>query len=140
MAKGTYSGGGSLIGPGNGETYWSSHDPAEEKREMGAPISRQENRASSKKEIEQEEQQEAIRSNKALRSFISQCVTAYASGNLTAIYPVAPKSLAKRVKSVGGNIRWLSRDPQYQSLFHKAYCRLRNEHIPFERVWDRNSP
>jgi len=50
--------------------------------------------------------------------------TAYAAGKLDASRPEPPKQLKARIKSSGGSIAWLGAQPLYQSLFHKAYCRV----------------
>jgi hypothetical protein len=73
---------------------------------------------------------------KLLRSFVSQCATAYAHHKLSADYPIAPKSLRRITNAAGGNVSWLASDRTYRALFVKAYCRLRGEQIPYEKIWN----
>ena len=74
---------------------------------------------------------------KLLRSFISQCAAAHISARLTATNPSPPKCLRKRINRAGGNIKWMEGNRNYQLLFHAAFCKLRNESIPFDKIWGR---
>ncbi|MCP3388848.1 hypothetical protein NLM27_08660 [Bradyrhizobium sp. CCGB12] len=87
------------------------------------------------KEIERQSKEDDIAEAKLIRSFISQCAAAYAAGKLEVSRPEPPRSLKARVMSSGGNVAWLSAQPTYQGLFHKAYCRLIGKEIAFEQVW-----
>jgi hypothetical protein len=134
MGKDTYPGGGTVIQLGKDRTIWGSLDPAESKKRHDP---RGRDRRPTEKEIELESQREASQERKILRSFISECVTAYAANKLTITHPAAPMSLRKRIRDSGGNISWLERNRRYQVMFHEAYCRLRNKNIPFDRGWGR---
>jgi hypothetical protein len=135
MGKGTYSGGGTIIHPGDEGTRWDSTDPAENRRRRVRKNRRHEYKSVTKKEIEVEAERESRMERKILRNFISQCAAAHLISRLTATDPVAPTSLRKRIKNAGGNVSWLEGNRTYQVLFHEAYCRLRNEPVPFEKVW-----
>jgi len=139
MGKGTYSGGGTIIRIGDEGTNWDSPDAAENKPPR-TRISQDDNKRPTAKEIELEEKRESQAGEsqaerKFLRNFISQCASAHATDKLTASNPIASKQLRKRVKNAGGNIKWLESNSTYQILFHEAFCRLRNENVPFEKVW-----
>ena len=135
LGRDTYSGGGSILRIGeNGGLEWTSTDPAETRTDHG-PKPRRQNRGPSRKEIERQAAQDEIEEAKRIRSFISQCATAYAEKKLSASLPEPPKFLQKRIRKVGGNIAWLEADPRKQTLFHKAYCRLIGKEIPIEKVW-----
>jgi len=134
MGKGTYSGGGTTIRLGEDGTNWDSSDAAENRKRY-TRTSRDDYKRPTKNEIDVELERESQVERKALRSFISQCVTEHAAGKLTALDPRPPKILRKRVGNAGGNIKWLEGNRTYQVLFHESYCRLRNENIPFEKVW-----
>jgi hypothetical protein len=138
MGKDAYSGGSTVIRLGEDGTLWDSSDAAETKKrkKRNARMRTDYERAPTNKEIELERQREDLEERKLLRSFISQCVTAYAANKLTASEPNAPRSLRKRVANAGGNIKWLGGNRQYQVLFHEIYCgRLGNKDIPFSQVW-----
>jgi hypothetical protein len=130
----TYSGGGSIIRIGKDGLEWTSLDPAENKKGHKSS-KRPGNRAPTRSEIEQQSQEADRQDAKLIRSFISQCATAYAAGKLDPSRPEPPKSLKSRIKSSGGNVAWLSAQPSYQAFFHKAYCRIMGKEIPIERVW-----
>lgn len=134
MAKGTYSGGGTSIRLGADGTSWRSRDEAENKGRRSHVV-RDDNKRPTTKEIELETDRESQAERKILRSFISQCATAYSANKLTASEPIAPKSLRVRVKNAGGNIKWLEGNRTYQIQFHEFYRRLHEEKIPFELVW-----
>lgn len=134
MAKGTYSGGGTSIRLGADGTSWGSRDEAENKGRRSHVV-RDDNKRPTSKEIELETERESQEERRTLRSFISQCATAHAANKLTAFDPIAPKKLRRRIKDAGGNVKWLEGSRSYQSLFHEAYCRLRKENVPFEKVW-----
>jgi hypothetical protein len=97
-------------------------------------------RAPTQKDIERQSREDDIAEAKLIRNFISQCAAAYAAGKLEASQPAPPKSLKARVKISGGNVAWLSARPDYQRLFHKAYCRLLGKDIAFEQVWAQKQP
>jgi Region found in RelA / SpoT proteins len=67
-------------------------------------------------------------------NFISKCASAYAAETLTPSHPTAHKPLFTRIKNAGGNIKWLEGNRDYQHLFHRTYCLLRNKEIPFDKV------
>jgi|SRR5882724_1816949 len=130
----TYSGGGSIIRIGKDGLEWTSSDPAENKQ--GRKSSKRfGNRVPTRREIEQQSQEADRLEAKLIRSFISQCATAYVAGKLDAFCPEPPKQLKARIKSSGGNIAWLGAQPSYQAFFHKAYCRIIGKDIPIEKVW-----
>jgi hypothetical protein len=87
-------------------------------------------------ERKQFEETRARDAGKLLRSFISQCATAYADHKLSAGYPASPKSLKRIVSAAGGNVSWLASDVAYRAFFVKAYSRLRGEQIPYEQIWN----
>lgn len=127
----TFSGGGSIMrGRKDGRLGWTSLDPAENRTSLEAK--RPGNRAPSRGEIERRAQEAEA---KLIRSFISQCATAYAAEKLNAFHPEPPKSLKGRIKSSGGNVAWLAAQPSYQAFFHKAYCRIIGKDIPIGKVW-----
>jgi hypothetical protein len=128
MGRGTYSGGSSTIRVREDGTTWGSSDSAENKKQR-VPIWRSHGRRPTEKEIELEQQREDSQERKILRSFISECVTAYAAKLLTATHPIAPRSLQKRIKNAGGNIRWLEANSRHQALFHGIYCRILKKSI-----------
>jgi hypothetical protein len=74
-----------------------------------------------RKEFEEAQARDA---GKLLRSFVSQCATAYADHKLSADYPIAPKPLSRIINAAGGNVSWLASDHDYRAFFVKAYCRL----------------
>jgi hypothetical protein len=53
-------------------------------------------RAPTHKEIERQSKQDDIAESKLIRSFVSQCATAYAAGKLDASRPEPPKQLKAR--------------------------------------------
>jgi hypothetical protein len=126
MGKGTYLGGSTVLTLGENGTAWKSSDPAE--NESHNARNQRNPRSAGGEEI-------GTRDKRAIRSFISQCATAHATNDLTARDPVPPKILRNEVNKAGVNIAWLGRTRQRQILFHDAYCRARNEEIPFEKVW-----
>ena len=130
----TYLGSGSTLRPGKDGLEWTSSDPAESKAAQ-KPSKRWDNKMPTRAEIERQSEADGAAEAKLIRSFISQCATAYASGNLDPSRPEPPKSLKARIKSSGGNVAWLGAQPHYQSLFHKAYCRVLGREIPIEQVW-----
>jgi hypothetical protein len=134
MGRGTYNGGGTIVRTSYDGTLWSSSDIAESKRKNEAR-KRDRQRYPSKREIELETQRDDNEQRKIIRSFISQCVTAYAANQLTESKPLPPRSLGRQVINIGGNIKWLQANRRYQVLFHEAYCRLIKQDIPFARVW-----
>lgn len=134
MGKGGYTGGSTTIWIGDNGTSWQSSDEAESKRGH-KDKARIDNRRSTKKEIYLEAQRESQRDSGLLRSFISQCVTAHVAGKLTASFPIAPKSLRKSIVNAGGAIKWLEGNRKCQIIYHEIYCCMRNEKIPFEKVW-----
>lgn len=130
----TYSGGGSIVRIGKDGLEWRSLDPAE--NEKGHKSSKRPgNRTPTRREIEQQSQEADRQEAKLIRSFISQCATAYAAGKLDASRPEPPKSLKSRIKGSGGNVAWLAAQLSYQAFFHKAYCRIVGKDIPIEKVW-----
>jgi hypothetical protein len=130
----TYSGGGSIIRIGKDGLEWTSLDPAENKRSH-ISSKRPGNRAPTRTEIEKQSQEADRQEAKLIRSFISQCATAYAAEKLDAARPEPPKSLKSRIKSYGGNVAWLAAQPSYQAFFHRAYSRIIGKDIPIEKVW-----
>lgn len=130
----TYPGSGSILRQGNDGLEWASLDPAESKKAL-KPSKRWDNKVPTNKEIERQSKEDDKAEGKLIRSFISQCATAYASGKLDPFWPAPPKPLKPRIKTLGGNVAWLGSHPQYQSLFHKAYCRILGREIPIEQVW-----
>ena len=82
----TYSGGGSIIRIGKDGLEWTSLDPAENRRSHSSP-NRPGNRAPTRTEIEQQLQEADRQEAKLIRSFISQCATAYAAEKLDASPP-----------------------------------------------------
>jgi hypothetical protein len=137
MGRGSYSGGSTVIRPGEDGTSWGSSDAAETKKrkKRDARARRDDERPPTSKEIELERRREEGEERKLLRSFISACVTAYAANKLTASEPMPPRNLRKRVANAGGNIKWLEGNRQYQVLFYEVYCHLCGRDIPFEKVW-----
>jgi uncharacterized protein YcaQ len=134
MSKGTYSGGGTTVRLGEEGTIWDRQDEAENEKRHSRTWD-EDNKRPTIKQIDAATEHESLEERNLLRSFISQCATAYATGKLTAEHPLAPKSLRKRVRNAGGNIKWLEGHRLFQNLFHQAYCRVRNEDVPFEKVW-----
>jgi len=134
----TYLGSGSILRPGEGGLEWTSSDPAESKN-AHKRSKRWDNKVPTQREIERQSKEDDIAEAKLIRSFISQCATAYASGNLDASRPVPPKLLKARIRSYGGNIAGLGARPSYQAFFHKVYCRVIGKEIPIEKVWAQSS-
>jgi hypothetical protein len=123
-----------MRGGKDGRLQWTSQDPAEN-RTSPRSSKRPGNRAPSRGEIEQRSQEANRQEAKVIRSFISQCATAYAAEKLDASRPEPPKSLKGRIKNSGGNVAWLAAQPSYQAFFHRAYCRITGKEIPIEKVW-----
>ena len=71
---------------------------------------------------------------KLIRSFVSQCASAYAAGKLDEISSRATE-IFKSTKSEiqAANVTCPPND--YQAFFHKAYCRMIGKDIPIEKVW-----
>jgi hypothetical protein len=134
MGRDTYSGGGSILRIGQDGLEWTSSDPAESKKRHKRSKHRGD-RAPSQKEIERQAKEDNIEERKLIRSFISQCATAYVAEKLTASCPEPPKFLKRRIQNSGGNVAWLAAEPSYQATFHRAYCRLIGKEIPIEKVW-----
>lgn len=130
----TYPGSGSILRHGKDGLEWASSDPAES-RTTYKPSKRWDNKVPTKKEIDQQSKEDDIAERKLIRSFISQCATAYAAGSLDAFRPEPPKPLRARIKSSGGNILWLGSQQHYQGLFHRAYCRILGREVPIGQVW-----
>lgn len=142
MGRGTYSGGGTVVRIGESGTHWDKIDAAENKKSQkkGGSKRKADSRNATQKEIERETERETAEEQRLIRSFISMCVSAYSSNKLTATAPRPPRILHKRIANAGGNIKWLENNKNHQIYFHKAYCRLRQEDVPFERVWSQPSP
>ena len=131
----TFSGGGSIMRGGkDGRLQWTSQDPAEN-RTSPRSFKRPGNRAPSRGEIEQRSQEANRREAKMIRSFISQCATAYSAGKLDSSHPEPPKFLKSRIKNAGGNVAWLGTQSDYPSLFHRFYCRVLGREIAIDQVW-----
>jgi len=113
-------------------TKWDSGNPIDysdaTERVSSVPLS--------KAERQEFEQAQARDAGKLLRSFISQCATAYADAKLSKDYPTAPKPLRRIISAFGGNISWLASDPTYRAFFVKSYSRFRGEQIPYEKIWN----
>ena len=121
------------VGKG-GRLQWTSLDPAENRKDPNSAKGPGK-RAPSRSEIEQRSQEADKQEARLIRSFISQCATAYAAAKFDASRPEPPKSLKGRIKKSGGNVAWLAAQPSYQAFFHKAYCRIIGKDIPIEKVW-----
>jgi hypothetical protein len=132
--RATYLGGGSILRPGKDGLEWTSADPAGSKLAQKRS-KRWDEKVPTQKEIERQSKEGDIAESKLIRSFVSQCATAYAAGKLDAFHPDPPKSLKARIRNSGGNVAWLSAQPSYQAFFHKAYCRMIGKDIPIEKVW-----
>lgn len=130
----TYLGSGSILRSGKDGLEWTSSDPAESKS-VRRPSKRWDDKVPTRSEIERQSKEDDLAEAKLIRSFISQCATAYAAGNLDGTRPEPPKSLKSRIKSSGGNVAWLGAQPHYQRLFHRAYCRVLGRDVPIEKVW-----
>jgi hypothetical protein len=113
-------------------TKWDSGNPSDYSdgadRKSRVPLSKTERRKF--------EEAQARDAGKLLRSFVSQCATAYADHKLSTAHPVPPKPLRRIINATGGNVSWLASDPSYRAFFVKAYCRLRGEQVPYEKIWD----
>jgi hypothetical protein len=131
---GTFLGGGSILRPGRDGLQWESSDPAGSKKSH-KPSKRGGGKVPTQEEIERQAKADDIAQGKLIRSFISQCATAYAAGKLDSSHPEPPKSLKSRIKNAGDNLAWLGAQPDYQSLFHKFYCRVLGREIAIEQVW-----
>ncbi|MBR1197802.1 hypothetical protein JQ574_17540 [Bradyrhizobium sp. AUGA SZCCT0158] len=101
----------------------------------GPPKSKTAGKPLSKAEQKAIEEAKAKKARKLLRSFVSQCATAYAYHKLTATYPIPPESLRWTIKAAAGNVTWLASDQTYRRLFVEAYCHVRGEQILYEKVW-----
>jgi hypothetical protein len=132
--RGTYLGGGSILRPGADGLEWDSSDPAGSKLAQKRLKSRDET-VPTNREIARQSKKDEIAENRLIRSFISQCATAYAAGKLDAKNPLPPMQLRARIKNSGGNVAWLGARPHYQGYFHRAYCRILGREIPIEQVW-----
>lgn len=118
----TWLGGGSTMRPGrSGNLEFESSDDAASTLHSAKNAKTAFERAGTEKKL--------------IRSFISQCATAYAAGKLDASTPKPPKALFLPIRKAGGNIAWLSAQPRFQSLFHKDYCRVIGQDVPLEKVW-----
>jgi hypothetical protein len=128
---GRYPGSTTTLRPTPDGTKWDS-DPSDysdgTERISRVPLSKAE-----RKEFEEAQARDA---GKLLRSFVSQCATTYAQHKLSANYPIPPKSLRRIISAAAGNVSWLASDQSYRALFVKAYCRLRGEQIPYEKIWN----
>jgi hypothetical protein len=102
----TYLGGGTILRQGEDGLEWTSSDPAEARKEHQRS-KRWDNKTPTRREIERQAKDDDIAEGKLIRSFISQCATAYAAGNLDASRPEPPRSLKKRIMKSGGNVAWL---------------------------------
>lgn len=110
-------------------TRFNSIDPAEGK----SPERKSSGRSGERSDLE--DAKEDRKRARALLNFISVCVVAYSEGRLSPSFPRAPQTLKKQIAKMGGNIRWLSSDQRLQVEFHRRYCKLRGEAIPYEKVW-----
>jgi len=72
--------------------------------------------AGDQKGIERPSHEVDVPESKLIRSFISQCATAYAARKPDAAYPVTPKQLKAPI-NLGGNLAWLGSQLHYQGLF-----------------------
>lgn len=128
---GRYPGSSTTLRPTPDGTKWDSGNPHDysddNERKIRVSIS--------KAEREEFEKTHAKDAGKSLRSFVSQCATAYADRTLSATIPIPPKHLKPIIVAAGGNVSWLASDRTYRALLVKAYCRLRGEEIPYEKVW-----
>ena len=135
MGRNTYNGGGSIMRVTEDGLEWASADPADGKKKHMRSRARDDDRQPSQKEIDRQAKEDEIQEGKMIRSFISQCATAYAEGKLSASHPAPPKSLRRRINSCGGNIAWVAAQSSYRAYFHRAYCRLVGKDVPIEKVW-----
>jgi hypothetical protein len=139
MGHGTYLGGRSKIGISDNGTSWSTFDDAQSRSKARKPRVIRDHRPT-KREIAEQERLDLIQEKALIREFISRCPREYACNKLTTFHPKAPPMLRKRVANAGGNVEWLARDPSYQIIFHRAYCKLRKDpNIPFDRVWGKTT-
>jgi hypothetical protein len=69
MGKGTYSGGGTIIHPGDEGTRWDSTDPAENRRRRVRKNRRHEYKSLTEKEIEVEAEREFSHGEKDITQF-----------------------------------------------------------------------
>ena len=141
----TYSGSGSVLRTGdNGRLEWISFDPASNPASSVKAKAKQgkrwNNRVPTQQEIAQQSREDDLAEGKLIRSFVSQCATAYAAGKLDATRPDPPKQLKARIKKFGGNVAWLGAQRSHQELFHKAYCRILGRQIPIEQIWAQSTP
>jgi hypothetical protein len=135
---GRYPDSSTTLRPTPDGTKWDSGNPDDYSDDNVRKFSVRTKTRLPKAELIELEKAQAKDAGKSLRSFISQCATAYANNKLTAQYPTAPKALKRLVDAVGGNVSWLASEQTYRSLFLKAYCRIRGADIPYEKVWATN--
>jgi hypothetical protein len=128
---GRYIDSSSTLMPTPDGTKWDAGNPIDysDDNERLSPVRLTE---AERKDFEQAQARDA---GKLLRSFISQCATAYADGKLSVTHPIAPKPLSRSIGAAGGNVAWLASDLVYRAFFVKAYSRLRREQIPYEEIW-----
>lgn len=144
MGRDTYSGGGTIICPGDGNTHWGgSFDPAEKKHEKYGKGKRSRRQTTARRGRRRTQtgiqaQTEIQEREKFIRSFISQCAYAYAGGTLTATVPAAPNGLRAAIGNAGGNIKWLEGSSEnLHRFFHKQYCQALGKEISIDLVWAR---
>jgi hypothetical protein len=132
LLMGRYPGSSTTLRPTPDGTKWDSGNPFDysdgTERISRVPLSKAE-----RKEFEEAQARDA---GKLLRSFVSQCATAYADHKLSADYPIPPKSLRPIINAAAGNVSWLASDQSYRALFVTAYCRLCGEQIPHKKIWN----
>jgi hypothetical protein len=132
LFMGRYPDSSTTLRPTPDGTIWDSGNPVDYSdatvRVSPVPLS--------KAEQQEFEKSQARDAGKLLRSFISQCATAYADAKLSAVYPTAPKPLKRIINAAGGNISWLACDLTYRAFFVKSYSRLRGQQIPYEKIWN----
>lgn len=128
---GRYPDSSTTLRPTPDGTKWDSGNPYDysddNERKFRVTISKAE-----QKEFEEAQARDA---GKSLRSFVSQCATAYADQTLSADFPIPPKPLRRIIGAAGGNVSWLASDRTYRALFVKSYCRVRGEETPYEQIW-----
>ena len=100
----SFLGGGSILYHGKDGLEWESSDPAGSKPAQKRS-KRWDERAPTHKEIERQSKQDDIAESKLIRSFVSQCATAYAAGKLDASRPEPPKQLKARSQGLLPHLR-----------------------------------
>ena len=117
----------------DGTDFVGSFDPAARKgsRSRKSPRDRQ----PSAQEVAKQEAQDQEQFQRDVRSFVSMCVASWIKGELTQANPKPPRGLSAQVKSVGGNIKWLTATNERQAHFHRVVCRQVGREVPFANVW-----